>query len=90
MVSTKNERMERAWDFLSVLVGSYIERIYSSTKRPSTLPCGINYTNREWMFIREAAVAYRLGRDVSIQILFELKEIENKYQNELFLANLHK
>jgi hypothetical protein len=90
MVSNKNERMNRARNLLHTLVGSKRTEItYGGRKRPHTLPAGVNYSAKEWTFIREASDAYKLGRDVSIQLLFELDEIAEKYKDHLFLAKLH-
>jgi hypothetical protein len=94
MVSTKEERIERAHKHLRVLVGSFLFHVKLSriscgiTKKPITLPVGTNYTNKEWLLIREAASKYLNYRDISIQLLFELEEIINKYQDVLFLAKL--
>jgi hypothetical protein len=94
MVSTKEDRIKQAHEHLRVLVGSFLFRVKLSrivcgiTKKPTTLPVGTNYTNKEWLLIREVSSNYLNCRDISIQQLFELEEIINKYQDALFLAKL--
>jgi hypothetical protein len=91
MISTKEERIEKAHEHLRVLVGSFLFCVkllsisYGTTKKPTTLPVGTNYTNKEWLLIREVANKYLNHRDISIQLLFELEEIINKYQDLLFI-----
>jgi hypothetical protein len=90
MVSTKTERIKRAENLIYNLVGNeaYFRISYGSSKKPPTLPKGMNYTNGEWIHIHEAANACKCARDVSIQTLFELDSIADKYRDFLFLAKL--
>jgi hypothetical protein len=88
MISTKEERIEKARKLLTTLLGG-VEEFYTN-KKPKTLPSGVNYSNREWLILRDvmSRVVYINHRDVSIKLLFDLEEMENKYQDLLFMAKL--
>lgn len=90
MISTKNDRRERARNFISVLLGSDFGKYVYDRKRPATLPKGLNYTTAEWLSINVTIQVLLSSpqQDISIQRLFELEEIEQKYRDHLFLAKL--
>ena len=89
MISTKNERMAKGIALVKTLLGpKFINYSPIGNKRPPTLPKGVNYTASEWHKIRQTLQAYRAGRDVSIQYLFDLEEMEVKYRDSLMLGKL--
>jgi hypothetical protein len=87
MVSTKQERRKKAKALLYTLLGQRWTLAYTMyTRRPSTLPKGVNYTSKEWQVMHEAIHAINWKNDISINILFDLEDMETKYRNHLMLA----
>ena len=78
MVSTANERRAKINSLLSRLLGQRI--ITNSRRRPSSLPRGINYTEKEWNILHSS--------EYTIQRIWELEALEQKYMTYLMLAKL--
>jgi hypothetical protein len=89
MTSTPEQRINRTKQLLETLLGSQWNKHAYSDRRPFTLPKGMNYTNKEWIKIHDAQRDITRRINVSIQLIFELDAIADKYQNELFLTKLH-
>ena len=88
MTSTKNERVAKAKVFLHTLIGDQWNYRAVYYRRPSTLPTNYNYLMSEWNIINDVIMRLHEKKDVSIQLLFAMEEMENKYRDPLMLAKL--
>lgn len=93
MTSTPLERRHRAMGVMCQLIGSRVvswRKLLLSTKRPESLPKGINFTAKEWLLIHDVAGEIFDGTDISILEIFDLEEMVEKYSPHLMLAKLEK
>jgi hypothetical protein len=83
MVSTRVERITKICILTRILLGTNVN--FVTRKRPDTLPAGINYTTPEWILLENA----RLYAN-SIQTIWELEELFEKYKSQLLLVKMCK
>lgn len=83
MLSSKQERIQKAEKLIQTLVGDY----QAAYRCPPTLPKGVNYDPKEWRIIVNTMM--NIDRDeCSIQDIWALERIETKYSEYLYLKKL--
>ena len=90
MISTKNDE-ENEHGILSLCsLVLILENMFMTGNDQQHYLKGLNYTTAEWLSINVTIQVLLSSpqQDISIQRLFELEEIEQKYRDHLFLAKL--